>query len=293
MDRLSWILLLSLCFISQVQSSSAPSSSWNSGSGSGLVPKSVSETTANAVSTAESDPQREPESLLAGEIPERTWGEWSVQQNVRNVLLPIILFLGFQFLVLELKFPGIGLFGFLAFCSFGLYLWLCALSGTANWFEIILFLTGAILIFMEFMVLPGFGICGLTGMAAVLIALMLANQDFLIPSSPAEWSVFRHTLIIFLIASVGLIVSGKLIFNSIAAHYVPKDDSFIAEREKIVDYSSLVGKSGVSISSLVPAGKGLIEGQWFHVVAEGNFLEQNRPFVVVSVEGNRIIVRPE
>lgn len=265
MDRFFGFLLLSLCFLPQIQASPNP------------IPSSESDR------------------ILSGEgsSPVQTWEEWIAQDRIRNVLLPIVLFLGFQFLVLELKYPGFGGLGFLAFCSFCSYLWICALSGTANWTEIFLFLIGALLIVFELMIFPCLGFCGLCGMAAVLISLMLANQNFLIPSTAGEWSVFRHTLIIFLIASVGMILSGRILFHMVGALYIPKDDSIVFEQEKIVDYSSLSGKSGVSVTSLVPAGKGLIEGQWFHVVAEGNYLEQNKPFTVVSVEGNRIVVRPK
>jgi len=55
---------------------------------------------------------------------------------------------------------------------------------------------------------------------------------------------------------------------------------------------ALVGKHGVALTSLRPAGVADIEGRRVSVVAELGFVEAETPVSVLRVEGNRVVVRP-
>jgi membrane-bound serine protease (ClpP class) len=52
-----------------------------------------------------------------------------------------------------------------------------------------------------------------------------------------------------------------------------------------------VGSEGLALTLLRPAGKALIAGRRLDVVAEGEFVEAEKPVVVVLSEGARIVVR--
>ena len=69
-------------------------------------------------------------------------------------------------LYFELSAPGIGLGGLIAGLCFTLFFWSRFLGGTAGWLEVILVLAGAAFLAVEIFVLPGFGIAGITGLAA-------------------------------------------------------------------------------------------------------------------------------
>jgi len=53
----------------------------------------------------------------------------------------------------------------------------------------------------------------------------------------------------------------------------------------------LVGKEGVTQSTLRPVGVALIDGQRIDVVTEGGIIDAGARIKVVAVEGNRVVVR--
>ncbi len=54
---------------------------------------------------------------------------------------------------------------------------------------------------------------------------------------------------------------------------------------------NLKGKNGISLTTLRPSGKVLIDGRKVNVVTEGVFLPKGCKVKVVMVEGNRVVVR--
>lgn len=55
----------------------------------------------------------------------------------------------------------------------------------------------------------------------------------------------------------------------------------------------LVGKEGVSVTPLRPAGTILIDGERVDVVTEGEFVPTDTAVTVIHVEGARIVVKPK
>jgi membrane-bound serine protease (ClpP class) len=53
----------------------------------------------------------------------------------------------------------------------------------------------------------------------------------------------------------------------------------------------LKGRTGISLTTLRPSGKALIDGRKVNVVTEGVFLDRGSKIKVVMVEGNRVVVR--
>jgi len=66
-------------------------------------------------------------------------------------------------------------------------------------------------------------------------------------------------------------------------------EGFRSTRSQLED---LVGKEGVAVTPLRPAGTVLIEEERIDVVTEGAFVERNSRVTVVEVEGNRVVVQP-
>ena len=60
---------------------------------------------------------------------------------------------------------------------------------------------------------------------------------------------------------------------------------------KVLEHFSLVGKSGVALSPLRPAGTAQIGGKRLDVTTLGEFLGSGRPVEVVAADGMRVIVR--
>lgn len=53
---------------------------------------------------------------------------------------------------------------------------------------------------------------------------------------------------------------------------------------------SLVGREGISVSALRPAGAAEIDGQPMQVISKGTLIDAGTPVRVVDVSGNRIVV---
>jgi membrane-bound serine protease (ClpP class) len=54
---------------------------------------------------------------------------------------------------------------------------------------------------------------------------------------------------------------------------------------------ALVGKTGIAMTVLRPAGKAQIGDEFVDVVSEGPFISAGRKIEVASVSGNRVVVR--
>ena len=56
------------------------------------------------------------------------------------------------------------------------------------------------------------------------------------------------------------------------------------------DYSSLLGKQGLALTTLRPSGTALIEGKRYDVSSLGDFLPKDSQIVVAKVEGSKLFV---
>ena len=56
------------------------------------------------------------------------------------------------------------------------------------------------------------------------------------------------------------------------------------------DFSQLLGKQGVALTTLRPAGTALIEGKRYDVCSLGDFLPKDSRLVVTKVEGSKLFV---
>jgi membrane-bound serine protease (ClpP class) len=66
-----------------------------------------------------------------------------------------------------------------------------------------------------------------------------------------------------------------------------RDEGYVASK----DYRTYIGKTGIALSPLRPAGLGQFGEERLDVVTEGEFIEQNAPIKIIRVEGYRLVVR--
>ena len=59
----------------------------------------------------------------------------------------------------------------------------------------------------------------------------------------------------------------------------------------VIDKSRFLGKSGVCVTDLRPAGTITVEGEPVDVVTEGSFVKQGDIVKVINVDGSRVLVR--
>ncbi len=156
-----------------------------------------------------------------------------------------------------------------------------------NAWAIALFVLGIILCAVE-MFVPGFGICGISGIILVIAGIvvrMVCGGDVYMLLYMVLIALVLF-VIMFVVAST-LIRKSKLgktaIFNVGTA--VPED---ITEGTR--DYSRLVNKTGVTTTVLRPSGKVDFDGEVFDVVARDGFIEAGASVKVLEVEGQKITV---
>jgi membrane-bound serine protease (ClpP class) len=143
-----------------------------------------------------------------GEVkdPEPGWVD-KFAEFVRYQWVTVILVaIGFIGLILELKVPGATIPGIVAALCFILVFWAHSRFDTIFVLAILLFLLGLVLVAIEIFVLPGFGVCGISGIILMLVGLAALTLEKL-PTTEGEWFslVLRFSYLIF--ALIGAIVA--------------------------------------------------------------------------------------
>ncbi|MFO0846534.1 MAG: NfeD family protein [Gemmataceae bacterium] len=213
----------------------------------------------------------------------------------------VLVMVGITCLILELKMPGVGLPGVIAAICFVLFFWAHSqLHGQITWLAILLFVLGLVLIGLEIFVLPGFGVCGISGVLILLASLGLVAYGHW-PRSSEEWVGFGHK-----IGPFGVSLLGSLILVALVLRYLPHIPvlnrlmSRPADEEEAApgsDYpmhaelQALLGAIGVAATPLRPAGKTQFGDAFVDVVAEGRFITPGTRVQVIEVEGNRVVVK--
>jgi membrane-bound serine protease (ClpP class) len=162
----------------------------------------------------------------------------------------------------------------------------------AGWGEIILFIFGVTLLLVEIFLIPGFGIVGTLGIIAIVSSLYLSLIGKF--THIGDFISGAKVLAISFIASFIVIL--------IALRFLPKWTPFqrlvLKTTESEIEgfrsspefYNTLIGKEGLALTMLRPAGTALIEDKKLSVVTEGDFIEKNSRIRITKVEGYRVVV---
>ncbi len=123
----------------------------------------------------------------------------------------VLLFIGIFMLILEVKMPGVGLPAITSALAFLLFFWSRYLSGTADQFEILLFLVGLICLGLELFVFPGFGVFGMSGFLLIVVSIVMASHTFIWPTQDYEYRQMAGTLFQVVAVMVGVGVGASLV----------------------------------------------------------------------------------
>jgi membrane-bound ClpP family serine protease len=228
-------------------------------------------------------------------LAEPGWADkflWTLRSpGMSSIILMIIIFA----VIFELNTPGMGVGTFIAVMGIVIFFWIHFLDGTATQLELLLFLAGAVCVLVEIFLLPGFGIFGFGGALAMICAFILASQTFIIPQNSYQYAQTKHSLAVLVICGAGSLFIGTAVSRRINKFTKPKDTELIYETEKLADYAYLLGKSGKTLTPLVPAGKAVfdtVSGDVpVDVVSDGNIIEKDKTVEVIEVSGYRVVVR--
>lgn len=235
--------------------------------------------------------------------------DWKTQvfALLAHPMVSSALFLGLMLgIYMEFNHPGLGLPALLA----GTCLFLIALSSFSleigDYLELILLLTGILLLIVDLFFLPTFGILGGLGVLlflAGLFGLMLPG----IGSIQYEWDTktFNAAGQAFF-SRLGWVLAtlflGTVIMGIIARYVAPSTrflKRLILEGDEQVGYTAGVARDklpklhaeGIVISTLRPSGKVEIDGVLYDAAAERGLIEKGTKITVLNYDGSTLIVR--
>lgn len=220
---------------------------------------------------------------------------WLINPAISGILIMIIIG-GIYF---ELQTPGVGFPLAAAVTAATLYFAPLYLEGLAENWEIILFLAGLVFIGIEIIVLPGFGVAGVAGIALVLTGLTLSlvnnvgfDFEMVMPNKliTAGLTVILG-LILGLFGSISLarkFLTSTMMSNVVLTSIQRKEDGFIGVD---ASESALVGHEGITFTILRPSGKVEIEGELYDATALNGFIEKGEQIKVVKHEMAQLFVK--
>ena len=230
------------------------------------------------------------------------WGESLTAFLNSMAMTGLLMAVGMLAAYVALSTPGLGVPEIVAVSCFAIVFGSKYMAGIAEWWTIAIFVIGIILLLVELLVLPGFGVAGIAGGICVLIGLlgMVMPKDpgpFPFPRTQIAWEIFW--------GYVAWLTFGFFIFLAAAillTKYLPRvpklgrlvlaepTPAIVAGPPDIAPGID-VGAAGIALGPLHPAGQVRIGPDTVDVVTEGELIDAGTQVQVVQREGNKIVVR--
>ena len=222
-----------------------------------------------------------------------------IQFLVNPYLQSLLIMLIIGGIYFELQTPGIGFPLAVAVTAALLYFAPLYLEGLANHWELLIFLTGLILIGVEIFALPGFGVAGVSGIILMILGLSLAMVDNLVfkwDFSAGLFAVFKSFCIVTGSSGLALALSiwiGKSFLDN--PHL--KKVMLMAEQRSsegyvgVDDLSGMIGVTGMARSMLRPAGKVNIDGKIYDAICEIGYINAGDQVKVIRYETGQLYVK--
>ena len=229
-----------------------------------------------------------------------TWLDKLIQFLLNPLLQSIFMMMIIGGIFVEIRTPGIGLPLVTAIVGALLYFAPAYIGHLAQSWEILLFVIGLILIAVEIFVLPGFGVCGISGIVAVVAALAFSMVDNI------ELFHWDGTLNLRpMIQPLGIVVlsATAAIFGSVCIVrklYDTRSFDHIALRQEmkaeegftgvVSGLESLVGQNVTVFTDMRPGGKVISsDGRILEATLKfGGFVSKGEILKVVSAEQGRL-----
>ncbi|MFZ4082404.1 MAG: SDH family Clp fold serine proteinase, partial [Pirellula sp.] len=223
--------------------------------------------------------------------------EWLASQRW---LAYVCFLVGLICLSAELSTPGAGVPGLIALVCFLIFFWMNMFQGTIEWLEILLIVAGIGCLFAEIFVLPGFGIFGIAGLIMLAAGLLLAGQNFTIPTNRYQLDKLvqglgQLGLGVILLFGAALVFHkqlGRLPIVRWFALEQPIGDKFIVAMDRLdEDRQMLRGRFGTTMTRCNPHGKAILGDVVVDVVSKHGWIDEDMPIEVVEVKENHVLVR--
>ncbi len=221
------------------------------------------------------------------------WSEDIVRFLTDPVVASLLTTFGFLGILFELQSPGWGIPGFVGLACLVLSLSASYIAQLATMSDMLFIFSGMVLILLEALVVPGFGIAGLSGISLTMYGLYL----LLLPDVPVSQEILGQAMDGFLIGLVGAIIGLYLLARiMIKTKFWEKLTSPDSQKKEdgysnTLGWEYLKGEKGVADTDLHPSGWARLNDERIFVVSEGEFIDKGKDIIILSVDGNRVLVR--
>ena len=229
-----------------------------------------------------------------------TWLDKLIQLLLNPLLQSIFMMMIIGGIFVEIRTPGIGLPLVTAIVGALLYFAPAYIGHLAQSWEILLFVVGLLLIAVEIFVLPGFGVCGISGIIAVITALafsMVDNIEFFHWDGSLNLRPIIQPLGIVVLSAAASIFGSVWIVRKL---YDTRSFDRIALRQEmkseegftgvVSGLEELVGQSVTVFTDMRPGGKVITsDGRIYEATLKfGGFVSKGETLRVVSAEQGRL-----
>jgi membrane-bound serine protease (ClpP class) len=251
-------------------------------------------------------------------IPQATIHAYQMDWKTRFFVFlatPLVSSLLFMGLIIgayiEMNHPGLSLPGFIA----GTCLFLIILSSfsleLANWLELIMLLTGLVLILAELFILPTFGLLGVLGIilffaglfGMLLPSLSSVKFEYDTQTLNAAGQYFMERLALL----CGSLILSVIIIVILARYVLPSFPALkrfvLAGHEQDASKGFFAGENPADLpqpgtraevfATLRPAGKIIVQDRIYDAVSTGDFINVGEQVIIVRLEGSVIFVNRE
>ena len=229
-----------------------------------------------------------------------TWLDRLIQFLLNPFLQSIFMMMIVGGIFVEIRTPGIGLPLLTAVAGALLYFAPAYIGHLAEYWEILLFVVGLVLIALEIFVIPGFGVAGISGIILVVASLALAMVD-----NVELWSWDGSLNLWPIVRPVGLVVisATAAIFGSVwlvRKLYATRSFDHIALRQEmkasegftgvVSGLETLVGEEVMVFTDMKPSGKvKASDGRIYEAALKfGGFASKGERLKVTAVEQGRL-----
>lgn len=220
-----------------------------------------------------------------------------INPMISGILIMIIIG-GIYF---EIQSPGIGFPLVAAIIAALLYFAPLYLEGLAEYWELLIFIVGIILIIVELFAIPGFGVAGVAGIIAIITGLALSLFDNVV----FEEREFTGEGVNLLMKSFGLVIvasflglavsiwaASKLLtshaFSNLALNTEQQLEKGYVGVQQMEE--NMIGKEGIAHTVLRPSGKVTIEEKIYDAKSEYGFISKGEAIKVIRYETGQIYV---
>ena len=148
---------------------------------------------------------------------------------------------------------------------------------------ILFLIAGFILIGVE-MVVPGFGVPGISGIVCLMAGIFLTADSI-------EQGVLITVVVIVALGILRTIIMGFLSQKKFKSPIILDTDVKAGVPIDSSDLTYLLGKEGVAATDLKPAGKGDFEGVELDIFSEGQYIKKGTRIVISKVNQKKLMVK--